>query len=390
MLAIAVTLAAGWSLSLTAATIIAQADTRLAHAIAPGDGIVAAKFAQDAFTASPTADANAAAPKLARAALLREPAAVEAVNVIGLQDQLRGRPEEAQAATRYGLELSRRELRLHLSRIEEAVSAGDVATALRHYDLALRTSSEANEMLLRTLAAALVEPRIRESVTAILQSRPTWSANFIDTAAAGERNPEGAALFFADRRNAALPISEEQRGKLVGALLKHRKFDQAWRYYASFRKDARRDMSRDGTFEDLAIGTNPLEWRQGDEPALGSAIVPDAKGGSIVLAAPAGIGGVVAAQTLLLPAGTYRLSGRYEGVRVPANARPVWTITCPDGAVAARIPVGGEAAGTTAFEGLFSVSGQCPSQDLALEVRPVDVAGGVSGTIRSVFVRPAR
>lgn len=386
--ALAIVLMAVWSLSLTVAGVIVKADPRIAHSLAPADWIVAAKYAESAFIAAPTSDPDADLARLARSALLHEPAAVEALNLLTVQARIRGRPQEAQVLTRYGLALSRRELRLHLSRIEEAADVGDVATALRHYDLALRTSHEANVLLLRTLAAALVEPRIRESVAEMLASRPVWADRFIDTAAAGERNPLGAALFFQDRRNAGLDLSGAQRGRLIGSLLRTRSYDAAWDFYASFTPTARRDRSRDPTFTKDSIGENPLEWSDGDEPALASAIIPSAQGGSITLAAPAGIGGTAASQGQLLPPGRYRLSGRFEGLRLPENAHPLWVVTCTEGQVLVRVPVGDPIAGAGRFAGEFVVPGDCPSQTLALEIRPVDSTGGVNGTIVSTLIAP--
>ena len=72
------------------ASVIAKVDPGTAYAIAPGNGVIAAKYAQEAFTIAPTMEANSKPADLARRALLADPTAVEALTVLGFQAQLRG------------------------------------------------------------------------------------------------------------------------------------------------------------------------------------------------------------------------------------------------------------------------------------------------------------
>ena len=140
------------------ANALAKADAARAHALAPGNGVISALYAQELFSSRPNTDPRSSAAQAARDALLDDATAADALTVLAFQAQLRGDREKADAIFRYSSQLSRRELRPRLWQIEAAVARGDIAGALRQYDIALRTSKEAGPLLYPTLGAAMAEP----------------------------------------------------------------------------------------------------------------------------------------------------------------------------------------------------------------------------------------
>src|SRR5690606_34505648 len=71
--------------------------------------------------------------------------------------------------------LTKRDLIAHLWLIGNAGEQGDLEGLLHHYDLALRTSSRAPELLLPRLAAALQVPGAIEQISRVLRENPPWA-----------------------------------------------------------------------------------------------------------------------------------------------------------------------------------------------------------------------
>src|SRR3546814_9998889 len=67
--------------------------------------------------------------------------------------------------------------------IELAVARDDIPSALRHYDIALRTKKNAPDLLFPVLTSALTNPTIRTELVKTLGGRPKWSNDFISHAA---------------------------------------------------------------------------------------------------------------------------------------------------------------------------------------------------------------
>jgi hypothetical protein len=96
-------------------------------------------------------------------------------------------------------------------------------------------------------------------------------------------------------------------------------------------------------------------------------------------------GGQVAAQLLMLDAGSYRLATATAEAGDP-KAPPFWTVNCaePGGAQIAKLdqPARSGAAGTVRF----SVPADCQAQWLTLRLRPSLNGGGQTGAVASVSI----
>lgn len=372
------------------ANVIAKGDPATAYAIAPGNGVIAGKYAQEAFTIAPAMEADSKPADLARRALLADPTAVEALTVLGFQAQLRGEVARADRIFSYSTALSRRELRPRIWAIEKAVDRGDVVDALRNYDIALRTSSSAAKDLYPTLAAALSEPRIRAELLTILSTDPFWGDSFVAYAATSGVEPEGAVALFREGRKTGLEVADDLRSGLVNVLVSQNKFENAWAYYKSFRSQVQRNRSRDPGFAMQTDDRTAFDWRVGRDPRLGAAILQNGKGGLFDFAVPPSTGGELVSQTQLLPAGKYRLVGRSSGLDQPPTSRPYWVLTCSDGREMGRfsLPNSDERGGR--FAGQFTVARDCDAQTLSLVARASDDIMGVTGQILQAQLVPAK
>lgn len=363
-----------------------------AHAIAPGDGRITGQAAQAIAAdvqASPAARRRADA--LAMLALRQDPTAVSAASALALNRQIGGDTAGARRLFGYAQRLSRRELQVQIWAIEDAVSRGDIAGALTHYDIALRTSRNAPDLLFPILAAAIADPTVRQAVAARLAARPPWGGAFVDHVAANGADPRSTAQLFFALRRAAVPLSASASAAIINALIVAGHEDEAWRYYASIRRGADRRRSRDPRFTDTPATPSVLDWTLVDEGAVAASVQRGPSGSLLDFTAPPSVGGQVARQMQLLPPGTYRLSGRSAGIDQPTVSRPYWSLTCrKDGRELGRIDILNSAQAGGVFGGGLNVPANCPVQTLTLVARPSASLLGLTGQIEEVRLAPAQ
>ncbi|NTZ43416.1 hypothetical protein G7A66_10055 [Altererythrobacter sp. SALINAS58] len=368
------------------ANVVQKSDPELAYTLDPSNGVIAAAYAQHIFTLRPTTDRHALPSRLAKQALRLDPTAVDALTVLGFQAQLLGDAARSDEILAHSTQLSRRELRPQLWAIEEAVSRGDVQGALRHYDIALRTSNDARAILFPTLTAALSEPKIRSALLQVMESGPVWREAFIDYAAKSGAAPEDVAQFFQLGRRVGLPVSADHRAQLVDLLINQGEFEKAWDYFLTFR-GGDRNRSRDPNFMFDGKIRSAFDWSFGKAPGLSVAILQSPEGGILDFALPPSVGGVVVRQLQLLPAGTYRLQGLSTNIEQPLRSQPYWALLCLDGRELGRVPIT-SSSDANSFSGLLTVPQNCDVQTLELVARASDKASGVAGQINKIEMMP--
>lgn len=359
-----------------------------AHTLAPDDGRLTARLSQTFLTAKATAADRAEADKLARLALEQDPTAVRAVETLGLNAQIRGDTIGARRLFAYAGKLSRRELQTQLWAIEDAVSRDDVAGALRQYDIALRTSRNAPDLLFPVLASAATDPAIRSALIKTLSGQPNWSEEFVDFVARSGPDPRATASLFHGLQQSGVSVSEGASTIAINALVSSGFLEDAWAYYASVRPGADRRASRDSRFTADMVMPSLFDWRPINEAGVTTSIQSGERGGIFDFAAPASIGGPLLQQMQMLPPGNYRLEGHSVDVDQPESSRPYWVLRCQDGRELGRLPLPNSARANGAFAGQFNVPAGCPAQVLALIARPSDSVSGVAGQIDQVRLYP--
>jgi len=385
-LAAVATILAGFALADSFAHALARSSPSQARVLAPWDGKIAGKAAERAMNIAPVADQDSQPARLARAAIALEPTSAEAFGVLGMQAQLRSQTEEARILFAYSLKLSRRELPPRLWAIEEAVGRGDLDQALRHYDIALRTSDQASARLFPPLASALDEQRVRQGVVKLLAANPPWREGFISYAARAGTSPRGTAALFRAAEANRIPVSPEMRTALVDSFANQGLFREAWSYYASIRPGAQRNRSRDPRFTFAEPRTSLFDWTTGEFASLQQS----GDNGVVGFFAPPATGGTLVSQAQLLPPGRYTLQGKSSDVDLPDESLPYWTLTCAGDRELGRVVVPPSATNGGRFRGQFLVPAGCPWQMLSLVARPTDDYRGVTGQIETVVLEPAR
>jgi hypothetical protein len=379
------------SITQTLAFVNYKADPERAYALVPGDGRIAGELAEQLAAGEADAAQRARANRLARQALANEPLAAPALTALALNTQLAGNTNAARRLFVHSERLSRRELVTQLWFIEDAVSRNDIAGALRHYDIALRTSKSAPDLLFPILSSALADPEIAESLAGLLASqRPAWGEAFVQYLGSPGADPTVSAGVLRRLASLGYAIPAASQTGVINALVARGAFADAWRYYTSIRNGAVRDRSRDPGFAAQLQTPSAFDWTPVMNDAGVSASIDHARDGGIFdFAAPSTVGGLVLQQVQLLPAGRYRIEGTSSGIEQPGNARPYWQLSCMDGRELGRVDVPDSAQADGRFTGEFTVAGEgCTAQTLRLVVRPSTEIGGVTGQIGRVQLVP--
>jgi hypothetical protein len=360
-----------------------------AYELAPSDGRMAGSFAKARLLAEPGTSRRARAGQLAQRALRQDPMVVPAVITLGLMAQLDGNILQARRLFRFSDRLTRRDQQAHLWAIQDEVEQGDIPAALRRYDLALRTSRTAPDLLFPVLASASAEPEVMTELVKTLAARPAWGQNFIDYVAGSGPDPLAVSRLLRALLRVGIPVSASARSVAITRLISHNALADAWAFYAASHRGADPRRSRDPRFAGDFTDPTPFDWVLTDEAGLTASVQRSASSGGIMdFAAPGGVGGMVLQQVQMLPPGDYRLDGHSIGIDQRTASVPYWVLTCLDKHEIGRISVPNSNSAHGNFSGRFRVPTGCPLQRLSLMVRPSDSVAGVTGQIDRVQVRP--
>lgn len=370
------------------AQVLRTAAPERAHALAPYDGRITAYLSKVSGPKADTAQREEA-DRLARLALRQDPTAVAAVATLGINAQVRGETEAARRHFAYSDKLSRRDLTTRLWMIEDAVAKDDIPEALRNYDIALRTSRSAPDLLFPVLASASTDESIRAELVKTLAAKPPWGENFIAFVAENGEHAVATARLFQGLRRARVPISDIAQAAVVGKLVADRDYNAAWTYYASTRAGVNRRHSRDPQFAANLSTPSPFDWApMGGVSGVSTVIQSGTRDGIFDFTAPPSVGGLLLQQLQMLPPGNYLLEGHSIGIDQSESARPYWMLTCLEGRELGRVILPNSTENRGVFLGRFTVPSDCAVQYLRLVARPSNAVGGLSGQIDKVTLRP--
>jgi hypothetical protein len=349
---------------------------------------------QIAEVRSPNDPKLAEAARFASEALERDPTIASAWRTLGLVAAIRN---EAGAGRLFRIAegVSRRDTPTQLWLIEDSVRRNDIAGALVHYDVALRTSNTSYELLLPILVSAMDNDGIVEPLARLLRTDPPWRRWFLEKMTDHPPAGQNAARLL-ELTGRPGPMEEQALvAHLVEIYAVNRQYGPAMRIYQTLHLNPGSGASlvRNGGF-DQDNSVPPLDWKfeQGDDVGADQQPSPNGASGRVLqVYSESGAGGVVVSQLLMLPAGRYDLaaqSGASPDVR-PANLQ--WQILCAHDQAIKLL----ELAAPTALpagqrqQGEFSVPASCPAQWLALSIRADSgQPGGIGGWVDNVGIRP--
>lgn len=372
------------SVSQSLGFVLRSSDPLLAHALAPWDGRVTALAARAMFKPDVNPTGRASGSRLARLALNQDATAIPAALVLGLNAQVTGNSTQADQLLAYASKLSRRELQTQIWAIETAVARNDIPSALRNYDIALRTSRAAPDLLFPVLAAAITEAPVRTALVKTLLSKPAWGAAFVNFASANS-DPHAAVSLFQDMAKAGLSVSGESQAHVINSLTNRGRIADAWHYFQSVRSGATRQSSRDPNFSANLAFPTPFDWTLASDPDISVAILRGDHGGVVDFSVPSGRSGPLIHQMQVLVPGQYRLSGHGESIG-QEGITPIWLLSCIDGRELGRVEMPRSDESGANFSGRFTVPPECQTQVLTLVARPSNAGVNVTGQIDRVHL----
>ncbi len=301
-----------------------RTDPVRAAAILPDDARIAIAAARHALDkgAAPTRPPVRA---LVDSALTRDATLPGAIELRALDIEARG--DKARAARLFALSsaISRRSLPTQLWLIQHAVDRGDVAGALTHFDIALRTSTAAPDLLFPVLMRASADPSIQAPLAQLLDRPSDWRIAFLHYAIeqGGAAGMSGIVLRMRDR---GAIVRGQIDQTLIGQLVAERHYALALRVQQRFGA-VRPGLVRDPSFADPRA-TFPFGWELADKGEAGAARSHVDRRTILAWNSLPGGFGQVATQLLMLPPGHYRLSTRTTTASTDAEAAPYWSLTC--------------------------------------------------------------
>lgn len=371
-----------------AAYVVQHYDIALAHKLAPSEGRITGELALELFTQAKSPKQQAAASELARLALRQDPTVVPAVVTLGLAAEMRGDAAQANRIFRFSQRLSRRDLYTQLWAVEDSVRKGSIDGAMLHYDIAMRTSERAPEIIFPVLSSAIGSPAIRSSLIATLAKKPAWSWLFIRYVADNGIDSQSTLSLFEGLMKAGVSIPPAASVGLIARLVADKYFDAAWRFYASIRPRVDRRRSRVLQSDEANAAPTNFDWTVNKIEGLSASILHGPRGNAFVFSLPPTAGGTLLTQAQVLPPGDYRFEGHSSGIDQPESALPIWTLSCADGRELGRIVVQKSDQANGKFEGRFRVPATCPFQTLSLGAQPTDSIADLSGQIDRIRLFP--
>lgn len=268
--------------------------------------------------------------------------------------------------------LSRRDLGAQLFLIEDAVRRNDVASALRHYDTALRIKESSRAVLFPILTEAMREPLIRQRFLTYMASPPPWMEAFLRFAIANSSQPTSIAALAQEAggfpEGAAFATrNKEMLSVLVGAG-DHR---EAIAFYRSIKNaDAAVLQSAEFTDRTTDVAFTPISWQPFELEGI-DALFLAGKDDTLELEArmESGYTGPVLRKLLALPRGQYRFSARHRSDGHQPFDTLRWQAVCTGNAAGTlALDEGADFAPEFGVGGVLRVGQDCPQQMLTLSI----------------------
>jgi hypothetical protein len=349
----------------------------LASRIAPWNATAAANAA-----ASFKNPRNEQSRALVRRALARDLTQISAIELRALDLAASGKSARARTLFSLSNQLSRRSLPTRLWLIQDAVDRGNVADALKNFDIALRTNTDAQPILFPILTRASADPTLTAKLAALLDRPSNWRQMFFEWTFANEGDARDVANVVARMKDTTFVTANGDDQRLIERLATARQFSQARSLYDAFHRSAGCGAVADPYFRD-PDARYPFGWGLVNNGSLGAERTLSGSSTALSYRAAPANSGQVAAQLLTLAPGRYVL-GTLTASRGTGSA-PYWSISCGENIGDALVRLNQPMVAGSRAQAVFTVPAGCNGQWLTLTLRSADISPQ-SGSIASVAV----
>ncbi len=320
------------------------------------------------------------ARSLVARALDRDLTQVPAIEMRALDLAISGKPGQARQLFHWSDRLSRRSLPTRLWLIQDAVDHGDVTGALRDFDIALRTTTDAQPILFPVLAKASSDARLTIQLARTFDKASDWRLMFFEWTLANDVDPRPIANVVARMRDRQFVVANGVDQRLIERLVGAGEFDAARSLNRNFGHQS--TGVADPNFGDEGA-RYPFGWELVSNGSIGAQRTLIGSSTALGYSAETASGGQVAAQLLTLSPGPYALVAKTASNGT--GAVPYWSASCAEaGSEIARLdqPLAANASAETDF----TVPSGCGAQWLTLRIRPAPNSNTQAGAIASIFV----
>lgn len=351
---------------------------RIAAEIAPWNASAAASAAA-ALNDPRRPDARA----LVRRALARDVTQVPAIELRALDLALSGKTAKARRLFELSDQLSRRSLPTRLWLIQDSVDRGDVAGALRNFDIALRTTTDAQPILFPVLAKASTDPTLTVPLARMLDQPSDWRLRLIEWALTNSAHLDGLASVVARMNDRRFIVANGIDQQLMERLANDGQFGPASLLNRRFGHPVA--GVADANFANPSAHF-PFGWSLVSDGMLTAERAIVGSSPALRYSAEPGRSGQVAAQLLMLHPGRYALATRTAAQAV--GEQPYWTVACGQGGGAGLAHLDQPLTPNGAARTAFTIPQGCTAQWLTLRIRPAPDSNTQSGAIGWVAISP--
>ena len=228
--------------------------------------------------------------------------------------------------------ISRRDGAVQLWLGVDSLRSNSIAPGLRHFDLLLRSDTEAAATLMPRLALILLSPDGRREIAPYIRASNPWLVPLLNVAVSDLPQAAPVAQLLVDRKRKApdLPELRDVYGQLVSKLVAQRSYRLALQLYPLLpRADVNSLKSVDGMKGGrLDEGYSPFIWDLSVSDAQGAAFVSLDKGrsGLDIFGAPGTVG--IAASKLIAPDGNDSLRWIVSDKEGNLDGSAIWEANC--------------------------------------------------------------
>lgn len=330
------------------------------------DGIATASKASQLLLSQGASADTARIQSLAVKAVNLEPMSVEALRTLALLSDGGGNRAAARRQFELSRQLSRRDLLTSIWFIEEAVSRNDVRGALRHYEIALRTSRSAQGLLFPVLDSALADPDLVKPIADLIAAGDQWGPSFVEYVAKSGKQPAYLTRALLARPETLSSLPNDLQGLLLAKLVDKSEFDVAEKLYRQLSgESAPPPTIRNGDF-DNDNRWPPFDWSLASAADYGAGMAEGE--GQLSIYSREGAAGTVARQLLSLAPGLYSLGSMASLRSDTGEGTVLWSVTCATQSNARLMTLRMSSGASKPVSSPFSVAPGCARQWLNLEV----------------------
>lgn len=374
----------------------AQWDPRAALAAEPNDPEALSSVADRIPPAGAPAKAFIATEAAARRSLVVSPLQAEAIRDLGVIADTRGQQPLAATIMERAGRRGFRDVPTQSWLMRQALLGRDYERAVLHLNVILLTTPGKAAELFPSLAVIVNDPGAIGPLSHQLVTNPPWRAPALLYLSTRARNLTPVARIYDSLAKSARPPTNEEANALLLRMTRDRRYQEAYLLWISYLPQrVLGDLGDvyDGGFQGLP-GPLPFNWNFFQAPGVIIEFAKPSTSPSSALHVDYPVSGAqsLAAQLLVLPAGSFRLSGRFMITRPAAGAHLEWTVACADAPtqlITTTRENGAVASGWTPFSVTFTVPDNCSGQWLRLEGLPGDGFGELSAWYGDLQIQPA-